>query len=170
MKTKYIILWLCITPILALTQTWSEPVTIFSGGLNRFPDITIDKHGVMHCVWAHKLQTNFYKIYYSKSTDNGLTWSVAQDISQNNSLWMYNPQIVADSNNILYVSYDYNTGAPNNTLILIKKYDGIQWSDSDTISVGLPGSMDSRLLVDNNNKLYCFWFNGISGGKIFPVH
>jgi hypothetical protein len=109
MKSK-LLLWLCIIPMLALTQTWSEPVTIFSDGLNRYPDITIDKDGVMHCVWAHYLQTNYWKIYYSKSSDEGQTWSAAQDISLNTSRWMYNPQIIADANNNLYVSYDYNTG------------------------------------------------------------
>lgn len=167
MKTKIFILWLCITPFLALAQTWSEPVTVFTGGLNRYPDIVIDHNGVMHCVWAHKLQTNYWKIYYSKSSNKGQTWSVAQDISVNTSLWMYNPQIIADTSNNLYVSYDYNTGDPNNTLILMKKYDGVQWSNPDTVSTGLPGSMHSRLAIDNNNKLYCFWYNGISGGKIF---
>ena len=50
---------------------------------------------------------------------------------------------------------------------MIKKYDGTQWSEPDTVSTGLPGSMHNRLVVDNNNKLYCFWYNGISGGKIF---
>lgn len=167
MKTKIFFFWLCITPMLALTQSWSEPITIYTGGLNRYPDIAIDQNGVMHCVWAHKLQTNYWKIFYSKSNDTGITWSIAQDISLNTNLWMYNPQIISDSNNILYASYDYNTGDPNNMLILMKKYDGMQWSDPDTISTGLPGSMHSRLAVDNNNKLYCFWYNGISGGKIF---
>lgn len=167
MKTKYLIFWLCISPFLALSQTWSEPKTIFTEGLNRYPDITIDNNGVMHCVWAHKLQTNYWKILYSKSTDSGHTWSSAQDISLNANLWMYNPQIVADADNNLYVSYDHNTGNPNASLILMKKYDGIQWCEPDTISVGLPGSMHSRLAVDYNNKLYCFWYNGISGGKIF---
>jgi len=167
MKSKFLFLWICVIPMLALTQTWSEPVTIYKGGHNETSDFTIDKNGMIHCAWAHKLQTNYWKIYYSKSTDNGQTWTTVQDISLNNNLWMYNPQIVADSNNNLYVSYDYNTGDPDNMLILMKKFDGVQWSNPDTISAGLPGSMHSRLVVDNNNKLYCFWYNVISGGKIF---
>ncbi|HPA13571.1 MAG TPA: FlgD immunoglobulin-like domain containing protein [Bacteroidales bacterium] len=167
MKSRIILVWLCILYFSAHSQTWSEPVTIFSGGNNETPDFTIDKNGNIHSVCAHKIQTNYWKIFYSKSNDNGLTWSATEDISLNNNLWMYNPKIVADSNNILYVSYDYNTGDPNNTIILIKKYDGVQWSNPDTVSTGLPGSMHSRLAIDNNNKLYCFWYNGISGGKIF---
>lgn len=167
MKTKILILWLCITPLLAFTQTWSEPVTIITGGYNDRPDFTIDKNGIIHSVWAHELQDNYFKIYYSKSTDDGLSWSTAQDISLNTSLWMSSPKIIADTSNNLYVSYDYNTGNPNITTVVMKKFDGMQWSNMNPISIGLPGSMHSRLVMDNNNKLYCFWYRGNSGGKIF---
>ncbi len=166
MKTKYIFLWLCMVPMISISQTWNAPVTIFSEGNNEKPDFTIDKNGMFHCVWAHKLQTNYWKIFYSKSID-GFTWSSAQDISLNSNLWMYNPQVVADSNNNLYISYDYNTGDPGSMLVLLKKFDGIQWHNPDTISTGMPGSTHSRLAVDNNNKIYCFWYNGITRGKIF---
>ncbi len=160
MKTKYIILWLYFMPIIALSQSWSDPVTVYNDGYNESVDFTIDKNGSIHSVWAHKVETNYWKIFYSKSTDNGNTWSTAQDISLNDNLWMSDPQIIADSNNNIYVSYDYNTGDPGNMLVFMKKFDGIQWQGTDTISTGLRGSMHSRLVVDKNNKIYCFWYRG----------
>ena len=122
MKTKILILWICIVPFTSNSQTWSEPITIYAGGYNDTPDFTIDKNGIIHCVWAHKIQTNFYKIFYSKSTDDGYTWSIEQDISQNNSLWMIDPQIVTDTNNLIYITYDCNAGDPNKMHILYKKF------------------------------------------------
>jgi len=153
--------------MIALSQSWEQPVTIYSGGYNTSPDFFIDRKGTIHCVWEHRIGVNYTKIYYSRSTDYGSTWSEIQDISMNSSLWVSDPHIISDSSNNLFVSYDYKTGSPNNMLVLIKKFDGTQWSEPDTISTDMPGSMHNRLLIDHNNKIYCFWHNGIQGGKIF---
>jgi len=167
MKSHLLILYLFFSSSISFSQNWSQPVNIYSGGNNYEPDFAIDQSGVFHCVWTHKLGVNYRKIYYSKSTDSGMTWSQAQDLSLNSTLWMDNPHIISDTNNVLYVSYDYNTGNTNETLVVLKKFINNKWSNFEIISADMPGSMHSRLVVDNNNKLYCFWYNGILGGKIF---
>jgi len=153
--------------MISLSQSWDQPVNIYSGGYNTSPDFCIDSCGIIHCVWEHKIGVNYRKIYYSRSLDMGSTWSDAKDISLNTNLWVSDPHIVSDTTKNLFVSYDFNTGSPNSMLVLIKKFDGIQWGNPDTISTDMPGSMNNRLVIDYDNKLYCFWSNGIEGGKIF---
>lgn len=60
----------------AYNQTWTEPIQINTlDGLNHNPDFCIDNEGNLHCVWSYKIETNYFVIYYSKSTDDGLSWS-----------------------------------------------------------------------------------------------
>jgi hypothetical protein len=140
-------------------QTWTAPINISPNlpGLDNQPDLCIDKNGTLHCVFTHKLASNWRKIYYSKSTNDGETWSIPEDISLNPDTSLMNPHIVADTNNILYVTYDYNTGNPAATLVKLKTFNGTNWSDAFTVSDGLYSCHQNKLIFDKNDKLYVFW-------------
>jgi hypothetical protein len=125
--------------------------------LDNQPDLCIDKNGTLHCVFTRKLASNWRKIYYSKSTNDGATWTTPEDISFNTDTILYSPHIVVDSNNRLYVTYDYNTGNPAALLIKLKYFEGGQWSEAFTVSEGMYGSEYNQLLIDKNNRLYVFW-------------
>jgi hypothetical protein len=147
-----------LLPISLFSQTWTDPVNISNlPGLDTEPDLCIDKNGTLHCVFTHKLGNNWRKIYYTKSSDNGITWVTPEDISLNNSLSMMNPKIVADTNNILYVTYDFNTGNPNQTLVYLKTYDNGQWSEAFIVSDEMFNSAHNVIALDRNNRLYVFW-------------
>ncbi|MCD4697760.1 MAG: T9SS type A sorting domain-containing protein [Bacteroidales bacterium] len=155
MKTLILI----FLPITILAQTWTNPINISPNlpGLDNQPDLCIDKNGNLHCVFTHKLESNWRKIYYSKSTDDGATWTTPEDISLNPDISLMNPHIVADTNNTLYVTYDYNTGNPAMTLIYLKTFDGNQWSEPFVVSEGMYNSDNNRIYIDNNNRIYVFW-------------
>lgn len=155
MKFLFIILF----PLTLCGQTWTEPINISPNlpGLDNQPDLCIDNNGVLHCVFTHKLASNWRKIYYSKSTDDGLTWTTPEDISLNPDTSLMNPHIVADTNNILYVSYDYNTGNPAAIQVKLKTYDGNQWSGPFIVSNGMYSCHQNQLVIDNNNRVYVFW-------------
>ena len=160
MKSICFYLILMLTVNIGFAQTWSDPVTVSDGGYNNRPDFTVDKSGTIHCVWSHKITTNFRKIFYAQSTDNGQTWSSPTDISRNTTLWMDGPHIVADSNNNLHVVYDYNIGDYSKTRICYIKFDGNTWSQPVFLADDMPGADYNLLAVDHNNKVYCFWHYG----------
>ena len=153
-----LILIMLFSPLALLSQTWTEPVNISNlPGLDNQPDLCIDKNGILHCVFVHKLASNWRKIYYTKSTNDGETWTTPEDISLNNDLTMYGPHIVSDTNNILYVSYDYNVGNPAMSLIYLKNFDGTQWSEPFVVSEGMYNSDYNELAIDHDNRIYVFW-------------
>ncbi|MCX6233829.1 MAG: T9SS type A sorting domain-containing protein [Bacteroidetes bacterium] len=167
MKLNFFILCLCIAPFCA-AQNWTKPLNISNmEGLNNQPDITVDQNGTFHCVWAHKIVQNFWKIYYSQSSDEGLTWSVPDDISLNTEKWVSDPHIVCDSENNLYLTYDYDVGNYLESLVYYKKFDGISWSDPIVVSEGMPESHANKLVIDNNDRVYCFWYRSINNGTTF---
>ena len=150
------IMFFCFT---CNSQTWTDPINISPNlsGLDNQPDLCIDKNGNLHCVFTHKLDNNWRKIYYSKSTNDGATWTTPEDISLNPDTSLMNPHIVADTNNILYVTYDYNTMNPAALLIKLKYFDGNQWSEAFTVSEAMYGSEYNKLFMDHNSRIYVFW-------------
>ena len=139
-------------------QQWSDPVNISNSGLtDDYHDFIIDNDGNLHCVWKRNIENNFSKIYYSHSENGGDSWSPPQNISLNGQYFLGNSHIVNDSANNLYVTYDYNIGDYFNTEIHLKKYDGVSWSDAMVVSEGYPGSDNNKLVIDCDDRVYCFW-------------
>lgn len=153
------ILLFILFPLTLFSQTWTEPVNISPNisELDNQPDLCIDENGILHCVFTHKIESNWRKIYYSKSLDYGVTWSTPEDISLNPDTSLMNPHIVADTNNKLYVTYDYNTGNPAMTMIHMKTYNGTQWSEPFVVSEEMYNSDHNKLCIDYNGRIYVFW-------------
>lgn len=158
---------LFIFTISAFSQEWTDPINISNmTGLDLYADLYVDKNGVFHCVFVHEIDYTWRKIYYTKSINTGASWTDPVDISMNDDLECSQPHIVSDSNNQLYVCYDYDVGDPEIDLVYFKKYNGQEWSEPFVVSEGLPGSDYNRIVVDNNNRFYCFWFSDQGGGKV----
>lgn len=169
-KTKFlnIALFLFLSTLKALSQEWSEPVIINPSQSDRYssyPDFCIDNEGNIHCVWSTSHGTNFYRIWYSKSEDNGITWTPPYNASENNSKWMAEPQIVSDNQGVLHLVYIDD--AAGDSKIIYKTNDGIYWSEPDTLNEGYFGAFRNRLVIDHNDRLYCFWFVSIDYDKMF---
>ena len=153
-----------LLPLTLVGQNWTEPINISTmNGVNQNPDLFIDNSDILHCVWAHVIELNYSHIYYSKSEDDGISWSLAENISMNNQKRLNNPKVVVDSEEIIYVTYDYNTGDPIHSKILVKNFDGINWSQADTVSGNMLNCSKNKLIIDNNDRIYCFWNHAVSG-------
>jgi len=157
---KHIILIFTLLMISILSaQEWSGPINISNTVEQDYdPEFCIDNDGVLHCVWSFKIEQNYRKIYYSKSENDGETWSEPYSISQNNELWMASPKITSDSQNNLYITYTYNCGNPYQTEIYFVKFNGLDWSEPVSISGTYNGSNNSTIITDNSNRVYAFWF------------
>lgn len=149
-----------VSHVPVVAQEWSEPVEVSDmEGAHLYPDMCIDNNGVIHVVWSSgTFGSNNWQILYSKSENNGESWSEDFDVSQNDTLWMSQPHIATDSENNLYVTYDYNTMQPPFMHVLMKIYDGQQWSDSILITEGMPGSDYNKLIIDFNNRVMISWY------------
>jgi len=138
-------------------QEWSKPLNITNlGGYSRVPDMVIDHCGVIHVVWSYRIEDWWWKIMYTSSEDDGSTWSEPLDLLQNTDLWMSQPHIESDSNNHLYVTYDYATGTPDKMVYMVV-YNGFKWCNPILVSEGMPGSDYNKVLVDHKDRVFVFW-------------
>ena len=166
-KCFFSLTFLMLYHIKVSAQHWSEPVILSKGGFNTGNSFAIDKDGIIHCVWSHMIQDKLYQIYYTKSADNGATWTYPAHISSNNQYWLGNPHIVADTDKNLFVSYDYNLENEAQTKIYYRKFSNSSWSPQYLLSEGMPGADFNVLAIDHDNRLYCFWYYGRENGHFF---
>ncbi len=104
------------------------------------------------------MEDNFSVLYYSKSDDEGITWSDPENISQNESRYYVYPQICSDSENNLYIAfdnYDYSSTTEVVFSSVIIFSDG-DWSEANNLAEGFK----SRIVADNDNRVYVFWYQG----------
>ncbi len=142
-------------------QQWTEPVKIVSGeGIANYKDFLIDSKGVYHCVWSRKIELHYYTIEYSKSLDQGQTWTEPETIAHEPGLWLDSPKIVADTAGMIYVSYLYNVVNPYGSQILSIRHNGYNWEPADTLS--LCGSAFNHMAATPDGSVYCFWNYGAS--------
>ncbi len=142
-------------------QQWTEPVKIVSGeGIANYKDFLIDSKGVYHCVWSRKIELHYYTIEYSKSLDQGQTWTEPETIAHEPGLWLDCPKIVADTAGMVYVSYLYNVVNPYGSQILSIRHNGYNWEPADTLS--LCGSAFNYMAATPDGSVYCFWNYGTS--------
>jgi hypothetical protein len=90
-----------------------------------------------------------------------------QDISLNEEKRLANPHIVCDSENHLHLTYDYDVGNYLESFIHYKKFNGTNWGVPMIVSSGMPESHGNKLVVDNNDRIYCFWYRSINNGTTF---
>lgn len=162
-----IFLFIFIVPLCS-AQNWTEPVNISNmEGMDNNPDLAVDKNGTLHCVWIHNIEQNFSKVYYSKSINGGLTWSLPEDISLNDEKWLSDAHIACDTENNLHVTYDYEVGNPAQTMIYYKIFDGITWSEPIIVSENMQGSYKNQIAIDKNDRVYFFWYRAGLLGHIY---
>lgn len=116
-----------IDPIKAINTKadWGSTFVVpLSSSGKRAISATVDSSGVIHAVY-HSDASGVNNIYYTKSTDDGVTWSPMTQITTGLNGYS-DATITCDQNNKLYV---YFVGNPSGTYIIYSTvYNGTSWS------------------------------------------
>ncbi len=124
------------------------------------PDLTwaggklIYDHGILHCVGTVMSDIIHTDVFYTRSTDLGLTWSPVEVISTVDIYKSQLPRIAGDGNGNLYLTfYDFKYGSIDDpygshgtTLLRRSTNDGITWGP-EQILTHTPSSMVPSIAV-----------------------
>jgi hypothetical protein len=112
-------------------SAWNSVVTVYSAGTytQDGPSIVTDASGVIHAVWAGLDSTDTTKlnIRYSKSTDNGATWSAATKLTSGNTYDQMTPSISYNGGGDISIVFSGNTAGYTPRNIKSIKYTGGSW-------------------------------------------
>jgi len=137
-SSKVILLFMCtLTPVVVLAQ-WSLPFDLspsaVSAGLNESMGSCIGVSGdTIHVVYCDRFNLTHGTIYYTRSTDSGLTWSAPVAITSLNAN-SFNPAIAVNGSSIHVVWRNIDTINNNRSSHYIHSLDGGNtWGNSMTI-------------------------------------
>ncbi len=127
----------------------------------------IDLNGIIHCVWRY-LEPGYPKssrIYYSKSSSNGLNWQEPCIVNDKENVTFQEPTIAVNSKGDVAIAYTKG-GYYTSSYVCLTHKVGDKWIE-DTISSDMPGSMRPLIGCDNNDVFYYLWFYTGPYGNIY---
>lgn len=148
-------------------STWSSDVRIndtFTSDGRRISNIAVDHNGHLYVVWYDSREGD-HDIYFSKSTDEGVTWSDNIKVNDDSTANQIFPDLAVDSQGTVYVVWTDERNDHQDIYAAISNDGGLTWStdvkindDTTTTDQNLPS-----LIVDEVGNLYCAWSDGRAG-------
>lgn len=133
-------------------------------GNSEFPSIAIDSSGVLHVVWRDD-SAGFATgvnpdIAYSKSTDDGATWSAPLNLSSNAGT-SSGAGIASGSSGRLYVTWWDDS--PGNDDIFFRRYNGSSWDGPVNVSNNAATSVEPAVVADSSGNVHVVWQDDTGG-------
>jgi hypothetical protein len=126
-------------------------------GSNRYPSLTLDSNGHLYLVW-HIGHNGIWDIYFSKSTDGGVTFSPYVRVNDTTGIGdSLDPSIAVDHQGIISVVWRDNRvdGAPH--ILFSQSRDGVRFSPHMRVDDAAWGAYFPSLAVDSGGKAYIIW-------------
>jgi hypothetical protein len=151
-----------------LPVAWRAPVLIGEG---YFSQILEDERGVLHVLYTNNVITAecqiCYHLYYSRSTDGGVTWSAGRDVSVL-ATGAAKPKAVLDDEGRVHVAWEIGRGGSQGQTMGQKtvgyarmERDGLNWSEPQVFTPPEPGAQASQpaLARDGGGRLIMIWLS-----------
>jgi len=142
--------------------TWPAGQRItWTSGWSGLPDIAVDSSNNIHVVWSDETPGNA-EIYYKKSTDGGVTWSISQRLTWNSGISEV-PAIAVNPSGDLHALWWDNT--PGNAEIFYKKSTdgGGAWTLSKRLTWSSGDSQVPAIAIDPSGGLHALWWDNTPG-------
>lgn len=140
--------------------TWSPVQNISNTPLDGYiPSITYNNSGI-YVVW-HEHTSSDYDVFFTKSTDGGLTWSPSQVLADTSSTSV-TTSITTDGSN-LYVTWSEDVGSASYETYFSKSIDGgVTWSTPQNVSnfptfPGSPFLPTQPSISSDTSGIYLTW-------------
>jgi len=142
--------------------TWSQVKNIYPSTVgSHYPDIAVDNSGNINVAWLEDTPTDV-EIYFSRSTDNGATWSQVKNIS-NNSSYSSDPEIAVDSDGNINVVWSDNSPGIFDIFFSRSTNNGAGWSTAVNISSNAANCYYPDIALDSAGNINVVWSHYDSG-------
>src|SRR5216684_700174 len=140
--------------------TFSTPTNVSkSSGFSFSPRIAVDTNGGVNVVWVDNTPGH-QTIFFSRSTDGGVTFSTPVNIS-NDPSDSANPQIAVDATGNISVVWENDT--INLGVFYAHSTDGgVSFSSPPPLTTNTSGSFGPQLAVDANGNICVVWEDDFS--------
>jgi hypothetical protein len=127
------------------------------------PSLAIDFSDNLHVVWPHSV-SGAIEIYYKKSTDPGINWTISKRLTWvNNNLWK--PWIAADSKGNLRLVWHGNPSGNDEIYFRSSTDGGTTWTSPLRITWNSGYSNSPVIIPLSDRSLHIVWGDDFIGNK-----
>ena len=142
-----------------LGQTWSKPTLIFDAAAAGWssvdrPVVTLSGDGNLHILFTRsslRETEQLRGLFYSQSTDGGVTWSQPQTVSEKNIQWS---QILCFDGKTIHRVWQENNGTSFDLFHQLSSDGGITWSNALKVTSNNNSLVLPELGASANGHLY----------------
>ncbi len=153
-----------VVGLIAICQIWSGSLAAdkrltYIVGAGQRPALASEKDGTLDAVYeAREPGKNTGAICYSRSTDQGKSWTEPNEISKTPGLSL-NPAIASNGNGMLAAVWSGTNPRLNNPDIFLSHSTdrGKTWSEPIDISNTEGASLDPRIVFSDDNFMHIVW-------------
>ncbi len=142
-------------------ETFSEPLRVSTGaGRATESSITVDSANRIHVVWVDESNGDF-QIFYSRSTDDGQSFSEPRDASNDAGEEFHKPCVAASGESV-YIAYQQDSGRSRQVLLVNSSDGGVSFSDAEQVSQADPNrgrAHSPALAFDKSGRLHIVWID-----------
>ena len=136
--------------------TWSLPVNIsWTAALSWKPAIAVNSVDDLFVVWADFALDE--RIFFSRSTDYGATWSPPVNLS--GAAIGTNPAIAVDGSGNINVAWNYYTSSLNDIYFSRSTDNGVNWTPPVNVSWTTGWSWTPAIAADTSGNLFVVWWD-----------
>jgi hypothetical protein len=152
-----VLLGVVSSPAVAATGSWSTPVDLSAAGGNaQGPQISVDAAGNAIAVWQRGDGSND-TVQTSSSTDGGVTWSTAEDLSAAGVI-AQNPQISVDSTGTAIAVWNGWNAGTDVVQSASSTDGGLTWTIPEDIYSAGGTAFNPQISVDAAGTAYAVWY------------
>jgi hypothetical protein len=132
-------------------HTFYAPVRVSNMLDSRRPDIAVDNSGNIYVIWEE--DTLIYDVYFSRSTDIGVTWSQDLNLAVASGYgWSWRPDIAVDSNGNINIA---STAYSNELEVHFSRStdNGANWSQGVNISLSGEKATNPAIALDSAGNI-----------------
>jgi hypothetical protein len=142
--------------------TWDAKVNVSNNATISFePSIGVSPDNGICVVWPDEAPVN-EEIYFSRSTDNGATWPMAQNIS-NNTGDSNHPRIIIDGSGTIFVVWHDETPGQQDIYFSASADAGLNWTTAVNVSNSGNVSRYPDLAVGMSGGVFIVWEEQLPG-------
>lgn len=142
-------------------QTFSEPVRVSTGtGRATEAHIAVDASNRIHVAWVDESNGDF-QIFYSRSTDDGQSFSAPLDASDDAGEEFHKPYVAAFEESV-YIAWHQDSGRSRQVLLVNSSDAGVSFSDAEQVSQAEAGrgrAHSPAIAFDSEGRLHIVWID-----------
>jgi hypothetical protein len=134
----------------------------WTSGSSSDPAIAIDSKNNIYAVWAEDKPPTNAELFYKKSTDGGMTWTLSQSLTWNAG-YSHMPAIAIDSNNTVHIVWSDNTPGNDEIYYMRRAVWDKTWSAPQRLSFTSGSSSRPTIAIDSFNAIHVVWMDYTPG-------